>query len=51
MRWPMAGGQAVLTFRALHKSGRFDLAWEILLRRFAPPANDNRPRESLDLAA
>ena len=23
MRWSMAGGQAVLTFRALHKSGRF----------------------------
>ena len=28
MRWRIAGGQAVLTFRALIKSARFDRAWE-----------------------
>ena len=28
MRWSMAGGQAVSTFKALIKSGRFDRAWE-----------------------
>ena len=29
-RWRHAGGQAVLTFRALSKSGRFDRAWSLL---------------------
>ncbi|MCY4543326.1 MAG: hypothetical protein OXB95_13195 [Rhodobacteraceae bacterium] len=41
MRWGMAGGQAVLTFRALEKSGRFDAAWDLLRSR----ANRNRPSE------
>ncbi|MDE0306172.1 MAG: hypothetical protein OXI87_15045, partial [Albidovulum sp.] len=36
MRWSKAGGQAMLTFRALIKSGRFGRAWE------AMAANDNR---------
>ncbi|MCY4541082.1 MAG: hypothetical protein OXB95_01610 [Rhodobacteraceae bacterium] len=30
MHWSMAGGQAVMTFRALLKSGRFDTAWDLL---------------------
>ena len=29
-RWRHAGGQAVLTFRALCKTGRFDRAWNLL---------------------
>ena len=29
-RWRHPGGQAVLTFRALAKSGRFDRAWDLL---------------------
>jgi hypothetical protein len=31
-RWRQQGGQAVLTFRALAKSGRFDRAWSLLAR-------------------
>ncbi len=30
MRWAHEGGQAVLTFRALAKSGRFDRAWKFV---------------------
>ena len=30
MRWRHAGGQAILTLRALMQSGRFDSAWELL---------------------
>ncbi|MDE0530969.1 MAG: hypothetical protein OXI01_05885 [Albidovulum sp.] len=45
MRWSMAGGQAVLTLRALIKSGRFDRAWE------AMAANDNRAAALKPLAA
>ncbi|MCY4318656.1 MAG: hypothetical protein OXE76_05580 [Alphaproteobacteria bacterium] len=30
MRWRIPGGQAVLTFRALIKSGRFESAWEAM---------------------
>ena len=30
MRWRHAGGQAILTLRALIRSGRFDSAWELL---------------------
>ncbi|MCY3873716.1 MAG: hypothetical protein OXF88_05430 [Rhodobacteraceae bacterium] len=35
MRWSMEGGQAIMTFRALILSGRFDRAWT------ARAANDN----------
>ncbi len=46
-RWGRAGGQGVLTFRALLKSGRFDNVWAQLThrRRHAQAhlsANDNR---------
>ena len=34
-RWSMEGGQAIMTFRALILSGRFDRAWTALA------ANDN----------
>ena len=30
MRWRTAGGQAILTFRALCQSDRFDRAWQLL---------------------
>ena len=30
MRWRHAGGQAILTLRALIQSKRFDSAWELL---------------------
>ena len=29
-RWTIDGGQAVLTFRSLSKSDRFDHAWDLL---------------------
>jgi hypothetical protein len=30
MRWRQAGGQAILTLRALHQSARFKRAWKLL---------------------
>ena len=39
MRWSVEGGQNVLTFRALIRSGRFDLAWQAMVG--VPTANDN----------
>ena len=30
MRWRHAGGQAILTLRALHQSDRFERAWQWL---------------------
>ena len=39
MRWSIEGGQNVLTFRALIRSGRFDLAWQAMAG--VPAANDN----------
>ena len=41
MRWRNVGGQAVLTFRALIKSGRFERAWKALISATDTPANDN----------
>ena len=41
MRWRIVGGQAVLTFRALLKSGRFESAWKAMIGPDAAPANDN----------
>ena len=41
MRWRIAGGQAVLTFRALIKSGRFERAWKAIIAATDTPANDN----------
>ena len=41
MRWRIAGGQAVLTFRALIKSGRFERVWKALIAATDTPANDN----------
>ena len=41
MRWRIVGGQAVLTFRALIKSGRFERAWKALISATDTPANNN----------
>ena len=45
MRWSMEGGQAIMTFRALILSGRFDRAWNALT------ANDNARPACQALAA
>jgi hypothetical protein len=37
MSWLRLGGQAVLTFRSLDKSGRFDLAWAAIEGLFRQP--------------
>ena len=41
MRWRLVGGQAVLTFRALPKSGRFESVWKAMIGADPVPANDN----------
>ena len=41
MRWRIAGGQAVLSFRALIKSARFDRAGKAIIGATDTPANDN----------
>ena len=41
MRWRIVGGQAVVTFRALLKCGRFESAWKAMIGPDAAPANDN----------
>lgn len=53
MRWGIAGGQAVLTFRSLVKSGRFDCAWDRIMqaRGNNGTANDNRDPIHQPLAA
>ena len=53
MRWRIVGGQAVLTFRALLKSGRFEGAWGAMIGAAATaPANDNiSQNHTLALAA
>ena len=34
MRWRMQGGQAILTFRALCQSARFEHAWPLLVQMY-----------------
>lgn len=52
MRWRIAGGQAVLTFRALIKSRRFDRAWKLIVSTLPDTANDNiKGRETPPFAA
>ena len=52
-RWGMDGGKAILAFRALVKSQRFDAAWSAILRHLDAQraANDNRPSDSRKQAA
>ena len=42
MRWSIEGGQNILTFRALIRSGRFEQTWEAMVGACA--ANDNQGR-------
>ena len=52
MRWRITGGQAVLSFRTLIKSGLFDRAWAALMGAQSRPANDNiSPTQVLQIAA
>ena len=37
MRWRQVGGQAILTFRALCQSERFDRAWDLLATTYKRP--------------
>ena len=43
MHWGMDGGQAVLSFRSLRKSNRFDQAWSWIMMEIdnRDPDNDN----------
>ena len=49
----LEGGQAILTFRSLVKSNRFDAAWDRFMKtlRHAGSTNDNRKRGNHALAA
>ena len=51
MRWRIPGGQAVLSVRALIKSGRFEHAWEALVSTVTAHANDNDSANNMALAA
>ena len=52
MRWRIVGGQAVPTFRAMIKSGRFDRVWAGLMSAASTPVNDNiSPSAALAIAA
>lgn len=37
MRWREAGGQAILTFRSLAQSGRWDRAWSLMAAPYVQP--------------
>ena len=47
MRWGLKTGQAILTFRALEKSGRLKKVWDILVGK--TPSNDNDVKDVSDL--
>ena len=52
IRWRIAGGQAVLTFRARIKWARFDRAWKAIIGATDTPVNDNVNRCAvIDIAA
>lgn len=34
MSWTINGGQAILTFRSIIKSQRFDKAWELVAKKY-----------------
>ena len=53
MRWGMAGGQAILTFRSVIQSGRWERAWSLVgndFRKSVQVVTANDP-EVLDPAA
>jgi hypothetical protein len=48
MRWRQAGGQAILTFRSLCQSDRFERAWELLAATYKRPVG--LPRKVIALS-
>jgi hypothetical protein len=48
MRWSQAGGQAILTFRSLCQSDRFERAWELLAATYKRPVG--LPRKVIALS-
>ncbi|MDA1267206.1 MAG: hypothetical protein O2816_19160 [Planctomycetota bacterium] len=46
-RWSINGGQGVLTFRALAKSGRFDRAWALVEGTYVQQVDLNKPAKVL----
>ena len=48
MRWRQVGGQAILTFRALCQSDRFDRAWDLLATTYKRPVE--LPRKVIALS-
>jgi hypothetical protein len=53
MRWGMAGGQAILTFRSVIQGGRWERAWSLVgndFRKSVQVVTANDP-EALDPAA
>ena len=51
MRWRIRSGQAVLSFRALQKSGLFDRTWSDLMAARDAASNENHPLPECALAA
>ena len=51
MRWHINSGQAILSFRALQKSGFLESAWAIMMDKRGAAANNNFAVENLAIAA
>ena len=51
MRWRSPGGQAILTFRSLALSGRFDRAWRLLEAGYLAEVRSANNARSYDVAA
>ena len=51
MRWRIRSGQAVLSFRALQKSGLFDRTWSDLMAARDAASNENHPLPDRAIAA
>ena len=51
MRWHIKSGQAILSFRALQKSGFLESAWAIVMDKRGAAANNNFAVENLATAA
>ena len=51
MRWRIETGKAILTFRALQKSGFLTRAWATVMAQRDAAANDNRALDNLEIAA
>ena len=49
MRWGPAGGQAILTWRSLIQSGRFDQAWSLVSGSYRQPVSVVGPAQPVQL--